>query len=104
MTELSKRSYSKVKKPGKDQRKPIKLSAQVNPVVPPVSALVPVPGDPVHGPSSVVSRESARSRTKTAGQILSYDEIIEGEDAVALSDELDFRFMIPEEMDSIELV
>ena len=42
-----KRSYSKVKKPGKDQRKPIKLSAQVNPVVPPVSALVPVPGDPV---------------------------------------------------------
>ena len=64
MTELSKRSYSKVKKPGKDKRKPIKLSAQVNPVVPPVSALVPVPGEPVPGPSSVVSRESARPRPR----------------------------------------
>ena len=51
-----------------------------------------------------MSRESARSRTKTAGQILSYDEIIEGEDSLALPDELDFRFEIPEEVDSIELV
>ena len=43
-------------RPGKDHRKRIKLSAlQVNSVVPLVP--VPVPGEPVPGLSSVVSRE-----------------------------------------------
>ena len=51
-----------MKKPGKDQRMRIKLSAFS--VVPSVSALVPVPGEPVPGPSSVVSRESARPRPR----------------------------------------
>ena len=72
-----------MKKPGKDQRKSIKLSAQVNPVVPPVSALVPLHREPVPGPNFMVSRETARSRAKTTGQIL---------------------FEIPKEVESIELV
>ena len=90
-----------VKKPGKDLRKRIKLAAQVNP-----SVSDPVPEDPVPGPSSVVSREKAKSWVKKTGRLLSYDKIIEGEDAVAFPDELglDFRFKIPKEVKSIELV
>ena len=45
-----------------------------------------------------------RSRAKTIGWILSYDELLEGEDAVDCSDELNFRFEVPDEVESIELV
>jgi len=45
-----------------------------------------------------------RSRAKTLGWILSYDELLEGEDAVDCSDELNFRFEVPDEVESIELV
>ena len=74
---IENRSYSKVKKPGKDQRKWLKLSNKAK------SASSEVP-NPVPGPSfvvsrdqvnSVVSREQARSRNKKAGRIWSYDEI-----------------------------
>ena len=51
-----------------------------------------------------MSREIARSRAKTVGWILSYDEILEGEDAVDCSDELNFRFEVPDKVESIELV
>ena len=108
-----KRSYSKVKKPGKDQRKRRKLN---NPGKP--------GSDPVPGPSfsvnrdsgnpgvskeqassgTVVSRKRARSRTKKTGRILSYDEIIEGEDATSFLDDPDFRFEVPEDVENIELL
>ena len=45
-----------------------------------------------------------RSRAKTIEWILSYDELLEGEDAVDCSDELNFRFEVPDEVESIELV
>ena len=48
-----------------------------------------------------------RSRAKTIGWYLSYDEILEGEDgedAVDCPDELNFRFEVPDEVESIELV
>ena len=96
-----KRSYSKVKMPGKNQRKGIKLSGQVKLVDP--SVPVPVPVEPVPGPISVRSRESARKWTKGAGRVLTYNEVIEGEDPVAFPDELDFRFEVPEDIEAIEL-
>ena len=95
-----KRSYSKVKKPGKNQRKRIKLSDQVKLSDPPVLVLV----EPVPGPSSVRSRESARKRIKGAGRVLTYDEVIEVKDPVAFPDELYFRFDVPEDVEAIQLV
>ena len=61
--------------------------------------------EPVAGPSSVRGRESARRRTKGAGQVLTYDELIEGERdvSVAFRDDLEFRFEIPEEIEGIKL-
>ena len=49
----------------------------------------------------VVSREQARSRTKKAGRILSYDEMIEGENATSFLDDPDFRFEVPEDVENI---
>ncbi len=95
-----------VKKPGNDQRKRIKLAnlakTESNPK--------PVPGFSSNGSrerfgsGSVVSREHARPKTKKAGQILSYDELIAGEDAISVLDDLDFRFDVPEDVKNIELV
>lgn len=126
-----KRSYSKVKKPGKDQRKKIKLANQAK------TGIKPVPGSSSDGSrdlinssvsrdlinfsvsrdqgrsggsrervssSSVVCREPARSKTKKAGRILSYDELIEGEDAISFLDDPDFRFDVPEDVKNIELI
>ena len=44
---------------------------------------------------SVVSRERARSRNKKSARVLTYDEIIEGEDSIPFPDNLEFRFEIP---------
>ena len=51
----------------------------------------------------MVSRETARSQSKTTGHVLSYEEIIEEQDAVAFLEELDVRFEFPDEVASIEL-
>ena len=51
----------------------------------------------------MVSRETARSQSKTTGHVLSYEEIIEEQDAVAFLEELDVRFEVPDEVASIEL-
>jgi len=51
----------------------------------------------------LVSRETARSRSKSAGHVLFNDEIIERQDTVAFPEELDFRFEILDEVASIEL-
>ena len=48
-----------------------------------------------------MSREQARSRTKKAGRILSYDEMIEGENATSFLDDPDFRFEVPEDVENI---
>ena len=53
---------------------------------------------------SVVSRERARTCSKKPGRILSYDEMIEGQDADAVLDDDEFRFEVPEDMENIELV
>ena len=56
------------------------------PVAPP--KIVPTPKEPLPGPSSVLSMESRRARSKTAGCVLTYE-------AVPFPEELDFRFEIP---------
>ena len=50
----------------------------------------------------MVSRETARSQSKTTGHVLSYEEIIEEQDAVAFLEELDVRFEVPDEVASSE--
>ena len=56
-------------RPGNDHRKKIKLSNQEKPVVPPVA--VPCPVEPLHGPSSLVSRKYKRSWSTTVGHVSS---------------------------------
>ena len=41
--------------------------------------------------------------SKTTGHVLSYEEIIEEQDAVAFLEELDVRFEVPDEVVSTEL-
>ena len=111
-----KRSYSKVQKPGKDERKRLRLARQ-KPSSDPNSgdasavdrdtaeSVVTEKNDPgCSGVSrSVVSRERARSRNKKSARVLTYDEIIEEEDSIPFPDNLEFRFVIPEEVEGIEL-
>ncbi len=117
-----KRSYSKVQKPGKDQRKRLRLARQKpssDPNPGDASAVdrdaavsvVTEKNDPgcsgvirgVVSSRSVASRERARSRNKKSARVLTYDEIIEGEDSIPFPDNLEFRFEIPDEVEGIEL-
>ena len=45
-----------------------------------------------------MSRETARSQSKSAVHVLFNDEIIERQDTVAFPEELDFRFAILDEV------
>ena len=96
-----KRTYSKVRKPTKFQRKRIKLAGKEGftvsplaekPTLPPVcvsSHEVPAPG-----PTSVVNREVKRDG---AGHVLTYDKLIKDPGAVP------FRFELPPEVEDLKL-
>ena len=65
-----------------------------------VPAGVPVGAGPVVKPGPVKRMSAASRRSRKDGpRVLTYDEIIEGEDKaeVAFPDELDFQFKIPPE-------
>ena len=76
-------------------KKPVAPPVVEKPVAPP--KIVPAPKEPLPGPSSVLSMESRRARSKTAGCVLTYVELVEGPGAVHFPEKLDFRFEIPPE-------
>jgi len=96
-----KRTYSKVRKPTKFQRKRIKLAGKEGFTVSPLAEKPTLPlvcvsshEVPAPGPTSVVNREVKRDG---AGHALTYDKLIKDPGAVP------FRFEIPAEVEDLKL-